>query len=582
MAEEEELALITEAPPAPPEPPPTFLQTQFGRNLAIGIGIAVVLAVMGAVWMWTQKQDDVVLFSNVSDRDGGAIIASLQALNIPYKYSAGGGAILVPANQVHDARLKLAAQGLPKGGNVGFELMENQKLGVSQFLEQVNFQRALEGELARTIGAVGAVESVRVHLALPKPSVFVRDQQKPTASVFLTLHPNRTMDPAQVRAIVHLVASSVPDLPPANVTVVDQDGNLLSDPNKANKGLDPNQLKYVQQLQQNIVKQVESLVAPIVGPNNVRAEATADVDFSLTEQAAESYRPNSPPEKSAIRSQQTLESQNGGNGQSGIPGSLTNQPPNPSAAPVTTTTTSTSSSAASSSTRKESTTNFEVDKTIRYSQQAMGGLKRLSVAVALNYKRIIDPKTGNVTIKPLTDAEKNQITDLVREAMGFNRDRGDTLNVSNIPFDGVDKPEPVPVPVPWWKDRDNFELLMKGGKLLLGIIVLAFLYFKFLRPLLRPVLHKFDEITKVPEPELTPAEVQAALELAEAEARGETAEGEEGAEEDENPLNLSEEELEEAKQDVSYRANLDMAKKLAKEDPRIIANVIKAWIGANE
>jgi flagellar M-ring protein FliF len=558
--------LEQETPPAPQG----FFQTQFGRNLVWGMAIAAVVAVMIGVWLWSQQPTYKVLFANFSDRDGGAIVASLQQMNVPYKYTDGGSAILIPSEQVHDVRLKLAAQGLPKGGNVGFELMENQKLGISQFLEQVNFQRALEGELARSIQSVGAVQSARVHLALPKPSVFVRDQQKPTASVILNLHPGRTLEQPQVSAIVHLVASSVPELQASNVTVVDQNGSLISEMGKNAKNLDPNQLKYVQQLQMNIAKQVESIVAPIVGPNNVRAEATADVDFSQIEQAAESYKPNSPPAASAIRSQQTSEANNAnGTGASGVPGALSNQPPTPGAAPVTTATTATGTPTATTAatsgngnTRKDSTTNFEVDKTIRYTQQAMGGLRRLSVAVIVNYKRNVD-KSGKVTITPLSAAEKQQITDLVKDAMGFSKDRNDSLSVLNTPFDGVDKPDPVPVPVPWWKDRDNWELGKELGRILLTTIVLAYLFFKILLPLLRPVFRKLDEWANPPEPE----------------------EPEEEEEEEITPEVLEEQSAMaemEAKLHQGYRENLQMAKNMAKEDPRVVANVVKAWVGTNE
>lgn len=555
------------------ETPPAqqgFFQTQFGRNLVWGMAIAAVVAVMIGVWLWSQQPTYKVLFANFSDRDGGAIVASLQQMNVPYKYTDGGSAILIPSEQVHDVRLKLAAQGLPKGGNVGFELMENQKLGISQFLEQVNFQRALEGELARSIQSVGAVLSARVHLALPKPSVFVRDQQKPTASVILNLHPGRTLEQPQVSAIVHLVASSVPELQASNVTVVDQNGSLISEMAKNAKNLDPNQLKYVQQLQMNIAKQVESIVAPIVGPNNVRAEATADVDFSQIEQAAESYKPNSPPAASAIRSQQTSEANNAnGTGASGVPGALSNQPPTPGAAPVTAAAGATgtpgataTTAAANGNTRKDSTTNFEVDKTIRYTQQAMGGLRRLSVAVIVNYKRNVD-KSGKVTITPLTAAEKQQITDLVKDAMGFSTERKDSLSVLNTPFDGVDKPDPVPVPVPWWKDRENWELGKELGRILLTTIVLAYLFFKILLPLLRPVFKKLDEWANPPEPE----------------------EPEEEEEEEITPEILEEQSAMaemDAKLHQGYRENLQMAKNMAKEDPRVVANVVKAWVGTNE
>jgi flagellar M-ring protein FliF len=540
--------------------PVRFYQTPFGRNIMLGAGIAAVLGLMVAIWLWTQKQDDVVLFSNVSDRDGGAIIASLQQMNVPYKHADGGGAILVPADKVHDARLRLAAQGLPKGGNVGFELMENQKLGVSQFLEQVNYQRAVEGNLASTIQSISAVQSARVHRALPNPQVFVRDQQKPTASVLLTLHPGRALDRGQVQAIVHLVASSISELTPANVTVLDQNGTLLSDTDKANKGLDPNQLKYTEQMQQSIVRKVESLVAPIVGERNVRAEATADIDFSQTEQAAESYRPNQPPEKSAIRSMQTSEAVNGQPGASGVPGALSNQPPAPNTAPVQADGTTSTTATMNGSSRRDATTNYEVDKTVRYSQQGMGGVKRLTVGVVVNYKRSVNAKTGKVTITPLTEAEKAQIDRLVKEAMGFNPDRGDTVNVSNIPFEGVDKPDPVPEATPWWKDKDNWDLGIRIAKFLMGALLMAYLFFKLLRPLLRPIFRKLDQIAAPPpEPEVveeieTEAEIAAKTALQEMEER----------------------------MAIGYRENLQMAKNLAKEDPRVVANVIKAWVGANE
>ncbi|MES2297837.1 MAG: flagellar basal-body MS-ring/collar protein FliF [Pseudomonadota bacterium] len=563
---------LVEIPPGPQR----FSETPLGRNFILGTSIAVVLALMVGVWMWYQQPEYRVLFANFNDRDGGAITAALDQMGIKHKFSEGGSAILVPAEQVHDARLKLATQGLPKGGNVGFELMENQKLGISQFLEQVNYQRSLEGELERSVQSLSAVSSARVHLALPKPSVFVRDQQKPTASVLLTLQSGRTLETFQVNAIVHLLASSVPDLLTANVTVVDQNGNLLSDTSKSAGGkvLDPNQLKYVTQMQQTIVKQVESIVSPIVGSGNVRAEATADVDFAQVDTAAESFKPNSPPAASSIRSQQTSEAATpGAAGASGVPGALSNQPPGTATAPLTSsapapgtagaagTGATGAATAGAGPTRKDSTTNYEVDKTVRYEQKPMGGLKRLSVGVVINYKRLVD-KNNKVTIKALTAEEKNQITDLVKEAMGFSKERGDTLNVSNVPFDGVDKPvEPVPE-LEWWRKPETWALIKEGLKLITATGLLAYLFFRILRPMLRPLFRKLDEITKVepppPEPEPTPEEDKEAV--------------------------IARTQLEEmeALQAKGYRENLQMAKNLAKEDPRVVANVVKAWVGANE
>jgi len=538
-----------------------FAQTTAGRNFFLMLGVAAIIGVMSGVWMWSQQPDYRVLFSNFSDRDGGAIVASLQQMNVPYKFADGGGAILVPASQVHDARLKLAAQGLPKGGSVGFELMENQKLGVSQFLEQVNFQRALEGELARSIQSLSAVQAARIHLALPKASVFVRDQQKPTASVLLNLHPGRTLDRQQVSAIVHLVASSVPDLPAKNVTVVDQSGNLLSETSDkigGANGLDPSQLKYVQELQQNIVKRIESIITPIVGPGNVRAEATADVDFSQSEQAAESYKPNQGSNPAAVRSQQSSESQNGSpSTASGVPGALSNQPPAPATAPLNAPAASAAASApgasapatASASMQRDTTVNYEVDKTIRYVQQPMGGVRRLSVAVVVNYKKEIG-KDGKVSNKPLTDAEKTQITDLVREAMGFNKDRGDTLNVVNSPFAGAEK-EIIPE-TPIWKRPETLETAKETGKYLLAAAVLLYLFFAVLKPTLRKIAVGLTPPAPLP----APRDEDAVLQISEIEPMGATAR--------------------------TYQDNLEAAKQLARQDPKMVANVVKAWVGGNE
>jgi flagellar M-ring protein FliF len=546
----------------PPAETPSFLQTPLGRNVLIGGAVAIALAVIVALWLWTQQTEYRILFANYSDRDGGAITASLDQMGVKYKFSEGGNAILVPAEQVHDIRLKLAAQGLPKGGNVGFELLENQKLGTSQFVEQVNYQRSLEGELAKSIQALGAVAAARVHLALPKPSVFVRDQQKPTASVLLNLQPGRALDPGQVSAIVHLVASSVPELTTSNVTVVDQNGNLLSDTSARAAGarqLDPNQLKYVEQLQQQIVKQVESIISPLVGQGNVRAEATADIDFAQVDTAAEMYKPNSPPEPQAIRSQQTSEA-NGpaGANASGVPGALSNQPPGTATAPLNGAPPAAPGSPPAGPTRKDATTNFEVDKTVRFEQRPMGGIKRLTVGVVVNYRRIVDPRTGKVTARPLAAAEVAQINELVKQAMGYSQTRGDTLNVTNAPFDGVDKPAENIAGPDWWRDPANLPLATQIAKYLFALAVIAFIWYRILRPLMRQALRKFDKATELPpepEPERLPdpAEIEAELQ-----------------------------EVEVQKQAQGYRENLQMAQELARKDPRIVANVVKEWLGSNE
>jgi flagellar M-ring protein FliF len=532
-----------------------ILQKPGIRNLFLALGAAAVMAVMAGVWMWGQQPEYRVLFSNFSDKDGGAIVAALQQMNVPYKFSEGGVAILVPAPQVHDARLKLASQGLPRGGGVGFELMENQKLGVSQFLEQVNFQRALEGELARSIQSIGQVQAARVHLAIPKATVFVRDQQKPTASVLLNLHPGRSLDAPQVSAIVHLVASSVPNLPPDNVTVVDQNGSLLSARDKpaGAPGLDASQLKYVQELQQNIARRIESILTPIVGERNVRAEATADVDFSRSEQAAETYRPNQGPNAAAIRSQQSSESQQAGSGvPAGVPGALSNQPPGPASAPLTAPATASGTNPAAPpatpplSANKENTVNYEVDKTISYVQQPMGGIRRLSVAVVVNYREKADA-AGKTSMQPLSDTERTQITELVKQAMGYSQDRGDTLNVVNSPFAQGERS--VLPQAPLWERPETLQTAREVGKYLLAAVVLLYLFFAVLRPTLKTI--RGNLAPQLPAPEDPDVVVQLTHE---------------------EPL----------RQQRGYQENLEAAKLLARQDPKVVANVVKSWVGGNE
>jgi flagellar M-ring protein FliF len=526
--------------------------SQMGNKLLLLAGVAAVVAVMVVFWLWSQQPDYRVLFSNYSDKDGGSIVAALEKMNVPYKFSDSGTAILVPAAQVHQARLKLASDGLPKGGNIGFEILENQKFGVSQFVEQVNFQRALEGELERSIQAIGAVEVARIHLAIPKASVFVRDQQKPTASVLLNLRAGRNLDAQQVGAVVHLVASSVPDLPAANVTVVDQNGNLLSDTSKkmGANNLDPTQLKYVDEIQQSIAKRVESIISPIVGAKNVRAEASAEIDFSSLEQAAETYKPNQKPEDVTVRSMQSNESlTNNGSEASGVPGALSNQPPANSTAPINAPDDANAAAAnaaiAPAFTQKNTTTNFEVDKTVKYTQQAMGGIKRLNVAVVVNNMPVTDKK-GKVTYRPLTVAEKKQINDLAMQAMGFNKERGDALTVVNSSFAG----EPVEIvpEVPMWKSPTTIEYAKDALRFIVGIVVLFMVYSRVLKPMMSKLM------TAIPKSLNAPAGEDAIVNLSGEQARL-------GA-----PANDQ---------------NLAAAKQMAKDNPRIVASVVANWTNGN-
>jgi flagellar M-ring protein FliF len=519
------------------------------QKLGFMLALAAAIAMIAGLWMWSQTPDYRVLYGNLSDRDGGAVIASLQQLNIPYKMADGGGAILVPSSQVYDTRLKLAAQGLPRGGTVGFELMENQKLGTSQFQEQVNYQRALEGELARSIQSLSSVQGARVHLAIPKPSVFTRDQQQPTASILVSLYPGRVLEANQVSGIVHMVSSSIPALTVKNVTIVDQSGNLLNPRAGSTEqtGLDPDQLSYLQEVEAGYIKRIEGILVPILGAENVRAQVAADLDFSQIEQTAETFKPNPGPTEAAVRSQQSAET-NGGAGQpaSGVPGALSNQPPGAATAPINApggrpaTGAATTAGNASVNAHKESTVNYEVDKTIKHVRQPVGAVKRLSVAVVVNYRKLTD-KAGKSNYRPLAQQEMTQINNLVREAMGFSQPRGDTLNVVNASFNLPEKEIAPELPV--WKEPSSVALAKEVLKNLLIAGVAFYLVFGVLRPLFKELMRPR------PKPQVT--------ETALANMQHATAVG-------------------------NYEENLRAVKEVVKQDPRIVANVVKDWVGKDE
>jgi flagellar M-ring protein FliF len=471
-------------------PNTTFGALTLNRKIAVAAGVAALVAVIATGVIWSRTPDYKVLFSNLSDRDGGAVVAALSQQNVPYKFSEAGGVIMVPADKVHDARLRLASQGLPKGGTVGFELIEAQKFGTTQFQERLNYQRGLEGELARSIMALAAVESARVHLALPAANGFFREQQKPSASVLLQLHAGRTLERSQVAGIVHLVASSVPDMGIKQVSVIDQSGGLLSGPgdNAVPGGLDASQLQYLRTMEQSYIQRILEIVEPIVGRGNVKAQVNADVDFTLSESTAEQYRPNQSGEPAAVRSQQVTESQAGGAaGAGGVPGAMSNQPPATPASPINGAPQAMSAgnaagSAAARDARRDSTTNFEVDKTVKVTRNASGNLKRLTAAVVVNHRRTVDAE-GKATLTALDAKDVEQIQSLVREAIGFNKERGDALNVVNAPFSSEEIPKPEPIPM--WKDPEITGLARSVG-MQLGLVLLGLLaIFGVVRPALK-------------------------------------------------------------------------------------------------
>lgn len=457
------------------------------QRLRIGLGLALFIAIGIIGLMMGRQAEWRVLYANLAERDGGAIVAQLTTMNVPYKHADGGGAILVPADKVYDTRLRLATLGLPKGSVAGFETMDANRFGMTQFQERLAFQRGLEGELTRSIQALSSVRSARVHLALPNQNGFFREQQKPTASVVIGLNVGSTLDRSQLAGIIHLVSSSVPEMNPNAVSVLDDTGKLLSTPpegaNGAGGGGDAQQLQYVQQLEQLYSRRILDILEPVVGRDNARAQVTAELDFSQTESTSESHKPNQTPDSTAIRSQQTSESSNGATSgpPSGVPGATTNQAPGPSSAPINgaaqaLTAPLIGAGAAGAPSKRESIINYEVDKTVRVTRGGTGVVKRISAAVVVNHQSITDSK-GKTTTTPLTDMQIEKMTALVRETIGFNKERGDSVNLMNAPF-AQDKV--VVTDVPFWKQPEIQDLarsfawpvgtLLFGALVLLGVI----------------------------------------------------------------------------------------------------------------
>ncbi len=532
------------------------------KPLLLGAAAGLV-AVVVAVAMWSSEPNYKVLFSNLDDRDGGAIVTALGAMNVPYRYNDAGTAVLVPADRVYDARLQLASQGLPRGGNVGFELMDNARFGASQFAEQINYQRGLEGELARSIEAMHTVQQARVHLAMPRQSLFVRERQAPTASVLLNVYPGRSLSDAQVSAISWLVASSVPELTAENVSIVDQNGRLLSAPLGEGRGMDADQMRFVRELEQRTVERILTILNPLVGPGNVHAQASADVDFARREETSEVYRPNQEPGQAAVRSQQTSDStQRGVSPAQGVPGALSNQAPANAQAPIVNPPqpqrpgqppqqaanaqgqaqgaqqTGTQTAAANLNERRDATTNYEVDRTISHIKQPVGMLKRLSVAVVVNYIR---DKDGEPQALPPEELAK--LTNLVREAMGYSEARGDSLNLVNSQFN--DGPPPVPV----WRDPEMIALFKTILAWLVGGVLALWLY-RVLRRTVGNYLY----------PPVDPEQAEAERIEAAREAQ-ETAR---------------------AKEVDRYQDNLQRARTMAEKDPRAVAMVLRTWISKDE
>ncbi len=518
------------------------------RQFGFMIGLAAAVAVGVSVVLWSQQPTFSLLYSNLSEKDSSGVIEALDKSKIPYQVS-GQGSVLVPADKVHDTRIKLAAQGLPRSNAVGFEsLNDGQGFGVSQFMENARYQRALEVELSRSISTMANVESARVHLAIPKRSVFLRDRQKPSASVLINLFGGRTLDDEQVAAITHLVSSSIPELDAAQVTIVDQRGHLLTGQQRSGESaLSAAQFDYTQKLEKLYAQRVEDLLVPIVGKEAVRAQIAAEIDFTVAEKTEESFNPETP----VVRSEQIVSERvtNGADG--GVPGALSNQPPAAAQVPEKT---------AASGDKKEETTqqpgvnskqktvkNYELDRTISHTRMGSGVIQRLTVAVVLDDK--VTTGEGGVLVRTSHSPEDiARFTALVKEAVGFNEKRGDRVSIVNVPFSVPPAQEPLPA-VPLWQRPDFWDKAKQGfGWALAAVLVIG-------------VLRIMGQIARSIREHAPPMRRSGGAQTAE--------------DSDEAPR----------QQAISIKPpenmTLTAVKDLAKQDPKLVAQVVKGWVSTD-
>src|SRR5690554_20058 len=538
-----------------------FSNLNLVRQVGLMIGLAASVAIGFAVVLWSQGEDYRPLYGSLDNIDASSVIEILEQNKMNFKLDVNSGAILVAADDIHMARLKLAEIGIPGQDNVGFELMDKeQPLGTSQFVENTRYHRSLEGELARTITSITSIRSARVHLAIPKRSVFVRDARKPTASVFVEVFAGRTVEPAQVKAIANLVASSIPELRMEDVTVVDQRGNMLSTGEDSKELLlAGKQHEYARSVEDSLTKRVNGILQPVVGNGRFRAEVSADIDFTAIEQAAETFNPDLP----AIRSEQTLNEQRTGEVIGGIPGALTNQPPGTTeeVAEQIDPETGEPIVAPPRNTREQATRNYELDRTISYTRHQQGTLKRLTVAVVVDDKMATNAE-GIETHVPWSEAELERLTILVRDAVGYSALRGDSINVINAPFMDGRLPD-FTVEVPWWE-----RWILPNIKYISGFAIILLLIFGLLLPVFRSLTRSGGQL----------ADQEEARQLEALEAVGL---GYDGAS-DETVTLTGGESLLLPSPEEGYEQQLNAIKGLIADDPGRVAQVVKKWINRDD
>jgi len=515
------------------------------KQILLLVGLAAAVAAGVALVLWSQGGNYTPLYSGLSERDIGEITAQLDGAGVKYKLDPSSGGLLVPSDKKYEVRMQLASSGLPHGTGFGVEDMPNKStFGQTPFMENALYVRAVETELARTIGAMQPVENARVHLALPPQSVFLRQKREPSASVMLKLYSGRRLDEGQVQAVVHLVAASVPELLPSHVTVVDQAGTLLTGASSDDAAsLSSSQFEYRKQLEQEYSRRIEGLLGSIVGAERVRASVSAELDFTVTEQTRESFDPG----VQVVRSEQTSEDSHRGESVQGVPGALSNQPPQ--VAPQTRGARGANGAANAAgaeapaepqSVSRSATRNFELDKTVSHTRQAVGAIKRLSIGVLVDNKPAANGRGAGT---PLAEQELKSLTQLVKQSVGFDEMRGDTISVLNSAFQPAAAVQNPPAPSFW--ERPQFWTIARQA---LGAVLVLLLGWFVLRPMMA-VLTRPQPIAAAP------AAVEYAAQMYPAMVGG-------------RPMGLP----------VSYDDRMAAARSVAGQDPRQVAQVVRSWV----
>ena len=540
----------------------SLLRNPTTRLLLLLVGVAGAVALGVAIVLWSRGPNYTLLYAGLDPKDAAAVSQALQTSNTPFRLGADGASISVPADVLADVRLRLASQGLPQGSTAGATSPQSDSpFGMSDLAENTHYQSMLESDLGNTIAGLQFVRAARVHLALPKPSAFIRDNHPASASVLLTLYPGRQLDSSQVAAIVHLVSSSVPDLDPSQVSVVDQQGNLLtvSDPDSPG-AVGDTRMRLATRMENSYAQRIEDLLTPLLGQGRVRAQVDVDLDFSQTEKASESYDGANP----ALRSEQTNSETKHDDAGGEVAGALSNQPPNnvaqptaakpnagtPPAANAPAAATASASKNTPTDTSSSSTRNYELGRTISHVSDPAGRLARLTVAVVVDNKAATDGKGKSV---PLTAQELQHLTDLTKNAVGFDQQRGDSVSVINLPF-SAPPVEAAPIAEPFWQRPGMLDLIKQGA----GILIALLIAFGLLKPMLKGLLRGPDPMPALAGP-IPTVSVRISDDL----------------DEREDKVRITSPQI----QSMAYEQKIGLARKLVQENPKQVAQVVMNWVG---